>query len=289
MLIRNKYFPYPVVAKGNDSYDTATFSSDVEIERVGYQIKFTLKANTDNNGLNDLIKAQKASIVHHIECVQTCYRHAVSTDDNETTFLIHENKLNGAVQVTTVIVAKEDITGYKNADFSSDYKGFSFNIKRGCLLAIGDCVEIELNKQKDDLENTASIFSIIPNLDPDETTIIVDASSINPKIKISIPQKGCNIYKNLSANLEIQPIMHSMIIVPALIHVFEELKTADLFDYGSCRWFKALKKACKDNLQIELDEQGIKNMDSYKTAQLLMDSPTMKALEYLAGGADDEN
>ena len=89
--------------------------------------------------------------------------------------------------------------------------------------------------------------------------------------------------------MEIQPIMHSMIIVPALIHVFEELKTADLFDYGSCRWFKALKKACKDNLQIELDEQGIKNMDSYKTAQLLMDSPTMKALEYLAGGSDDEN
>ena len=121
MLIRNKYFPYPVVAKGNDSYATATFSSDVEIERVGYQIKFTLKANTDNNGLNDLIKAQKASIVHHIECVQTCYRHAVSTDDNETTFLIHENKLNGAVQVTTVIVAKEDITGYKNADFSLNF------------------------------------------------------------------------------------------------------------------------------------------------------------------------
>ena len=33
MLIRNKYFPYPVIAAGNDSYATATFTSDVDFEK----------------------------------------------------------------------------------------------------------------------------------------------------------------------------------------------------------------------------------------------------------------
>ena len=117
MLIRNKYFPYPVIAAGNDSYATATFTSDVDFEKNGYHIKLILKASTNNDGINELIKAKKASIVHHIECVQTCYRHAVITDDEETTFQIHQSKLNGAVQISTVIVANEDIKGYKNPDF----------------------------------------------------------------------------------------------------------------------------------------------------------------------------
>lgn len=290
MLIRNKYFPYPVIANGNDSYANATFTSDVDYEKNGYQIKFILKASTDDDGMNELIKNHKASIVHHIECVKTCYRHAVVTEESEEIFQIHQSKLNGAVQITTVIVAKEDIIGYKNPGFSSDYRGFSFNIKRGCLLAIGSCVEIELNKQKDDLENTSSIFSIVPNLDQNETIVNVDISSTKPKIVIRIPIKGCNIYKNLSTNLELQSIMHSMIIIPALIQVFDELKTSryELYNYSDCRWFKALTKACK-NLKIELTEQSLENLDSYKTAQLLMDSPTMRALTYLAGGADDED
>ena len=187
-------------------------------------------------------------------------------------------------------MANEDLKGYKNADFSADYRGFVFNIKKGCLLAIGECIEIELNKQKDDLENTSSIFSIVPNLDPNETIINVDVSSTKSKIVIRIPIKGCNIYKNLSANLELQSIMHSMIIVPALVQVFDELKASrhELYNYSDCRWFKALTKACK-NLKIELTEQSLENFDSYKTAQLLMDSPTMRALAYLAGGSDDED
>ena len=142
------------------------------------------------------------------------------------------------------------------------------------------------------MENTSSIFSIVPNLDPNETIINVDISSTKPKIVIHIPVKGCNIYKNLSSNLELQSIMHSMIIVPALVQVFEELKATrfELYNYNdrNCPWFKALTKACR-NLKIELNEQSLENLDSYRTAQLLMDSPTMRALSYLAGGTDDEN
>lgn len=290
MLIRNKYFPYPVIAKGNESYATATFTSDVDFEKNGFHIRFILKASSNNEGINELIASKKASFVHHIECVQTCYRYAVITQEAEEVFQIHQSKLNGAVQISTVIVANEDLKGYKNADFSADYRGFVFNIKKGCLLAIGECIEIELNKQKDDLESTSSIFSIVPNLDPNETIINVDVSSTKPKIVIRIPVKGCNIYKNLSANLELQSIMHSMIIVPALVQVFDELKASrhELYNYSDCRWFKALTKACK-NLKIELTEQSLENFDSYKTAQLLMDSPTMRALAYLAGGSEDED
>lgn len=290
MMIRNKQFPYPVIANGNDSYSNSSFYSDVNVEKNGYHIQFCLKASTNNEALNELIRTKKVIIVHHIESVQTCYRHAVTTDEEEIVYQIHQSKLSGIVQINTLLVANEDINGYKNPDFSSDYKGFSFNIKRGCLMAIGQCVEIELNKQKDDLENTSSIFSIVPILDSNENAISVEVSTTKAKILIHVPHKSCNIYKNLSANLELQGIMHSMIIVPALIQVFDELKKSsqDLYEYSSCRWFKALKKACK-KLKIELDEQNLANLDSYRIAQLLMDCPTIRALDYLAGGSVNED
>ena len=48
MLIRNKYFPYPVLAKGNDSYATATFTSDVDFDKNGFHVKFILNKNCNS-------------------------------------------------------------------------------------------------------------------------------------------------------------------------------------------------------------------------------------------------
>ncbi len=290
MLIRHKYYPYPVVAEGNDSYVDTTFTSDVDVIKEGYNIKFSLKADINNDMLNELISEGKAAFVHHIECPQTCYRKAIETDETEKIFIEHESKLNGTVQICSMIIAISDINGYKNQSFSSDYKGFGFNIEKGCLMGIGKQINIDINKEKENLENTSSIFSIIPILDPEETMIHVETRD-SKKITIHIPQKTYNRYRNLSRNLEIQPVMHSMIIIPALIQVFNELKSSgsELYMYEEYKWFKALKKACKKH-EITLDENGIKSIEPYRVAQLLMDTPTIKALKFLSecNGGDDE-
>lgn len=290
MLIRHKYYPYPVVAEDNDSYVDTVFTSDADVIKDGYNIKFNLKADINNDILNDLISEGKVAFVHHIECPQTCYRKAVRTDETEKTFIEHESKLNGTVQICSMIIAMSDITGYKNQSFSPDYKGFGFNIERGCVMGIGKQINIDINKEKDNLENTSSIFSIIPIYDPEETMIHVETG--NPKkITIHIPQKTYNRYRNLSRNLEIQSVMHSMIIIPALIQVFNELKNSgsEFYMYEEYKWFKSLKKACK-KIDIALDESGIKAVEPYRVAQMLMDTPAIKALKFLSecNGGDDE-
>ncbi len=289
MKIRPKYFPYPVITINNDSYTNSFFESDVLFEQNGYNILFTFQASTNNSEINQLIEEGKVSFVHHIDCAQTCYRKAISTNDTETEILIPQSRLNGIVQINSFIVASEDLTNYKSSDFSQDYKGFSFSIKKGCLLAIGKSLEIEISKQKDDLENTSSIFSVLPLVDPNEIFIKVDTSN-KKKILIYLPYKSYNIYRNSSSNLELQSVMHSMIIIPALMQAFEELKASrnDLYLYSDYRWFNSLKKACKQ-LKIDLDEKGLEGLDPYKTAQMLLDSPTVRALDYLIGGQEDED
>ena len=290
MLIRHKYYPYPVVAESNDSYIDTIFTSDVDVVKEGYNIKFSLKAEVNNDTLNELISGGKAAFVHHIECPQTCYRNAVKTDENEKIFIEHESKLNGTVQICSMIIAMSDIAGYRNPSFSSDYKGFGFNIEKGCVMGIGKQINIDISKEKDNLENTSSIFSIIPIMDPEETMIHVETG--NPKkITIHIPQKTYNRYRNLSRNLEIQQVMHYMIIIPALIQVFNELKSSgsEFYMYEEYKWFKALKKACK-KIDVNLDENGIKSIEPYKVAQMLLDTPTVKALKFLSecNGGDEE-
>ena len=287
MRINTKYYPYPVIIDGNESFLSAKIESDVDAIVENYDIKFSLKISVNNEEVNDLIRNKKAAFIHHIECAQTCYRRVVSTNKNEDLFIEHRSKLSGLVQVCSMIVAIEDIDNYKNTDFSADYRGFSFKIKKGCVLGIGNQIEIFINKDKEALENTSSIFSIVP-LVGEEDRILTVTTNQKSKIIIGIPQKSYYIYKNLSINLELQSIMHSMIIVPALMEVFDTLKSEELYNFEDYRWFKALKKICmKFNINLEEDIDQINNFD---LAQKMLDSPVVRAIEFLASGegADEE-
>lgn len=279
MLIRRKYYPYPVVSEDNNAYIDTKFSSDVITEHEGYYVKFKFSSHINNTEINELIKNNKAAFVHHFECAQTCFRTVVSTDDEKKEILIHQKDLSGIVQVCSIIVASEDINNYKNDNFSSDYKGISFNIKKGCVLAIGPQFNFDIKKEKDELESAESIFIIVPIKDANVKEIEIDTTN-SKKLTIRMPQLSYNRYKRMSINLALQPLMHSILIIPALVVVFDELKSAgdELYIYEDFRWFKSLKKAC-EKFNITLNQDGLANLDSYKTAQMLMDSPIVKALE----------
>ena len=44
------------------------------------------------------------------------------------------------------------MNNYSNEKFNEDYDGFTFNIEKGNILAIGDSYELDINKEKDDVE-----------------------------------------------------------------------------------------------------------------------------------------
>ena len=285
MQIKNKYYPYPVIAAGNDSYENSTFSTDASYEKQAHNIEFVFSAELNDELLASMIAEGKVKYAHHIECQQTCYRNLVLTDETEYKISIHENKLNGLVQICSFLMADVDIQNYANPSFSRDYRGFKFNLDRGCILAIGNQVNIIINKEKEDLSKTSSIFSIRKNLNPAETELQI--STTGEKIVILIPETTCNQYLNLSNNGTLLPVLHSMVVLPALMQVLYELKEAskkgELFNYEDLRWFRGLRKT-SEKLGITFDEQSIAGMNVYKTAQLLLDAPVVKALNNICGG-----
>lgn len=283
MQLRNKYYPYPVIIEDGDYYVNSSFDTDVEQGIEGYNVKLALKSELVNDELQTLMDEGKVEIVYHIECPQTCFRVSFRTREKYSSYILKETEVNGNVQICSFIVAKQDIEKYTNRLFSPDYQGFRFDIEKGCVMAVGSQINLRVNKIRDDLANTASIFSIAPNKDQMETTVITDLSK--NKIVILLPEKTYALYANMQTFLDVHPVMHSMIIVPTLMYVLSELKQdrEQLYNYEENRWFRSLRKAC-EGIGIIIDQESLANVDVYKTAQLLLNSPIADAVEYLMTG-----
>lgn len=286
MQLRSKYFTYPIIVDGGDFYIDSFFETDVEKEMVGYDIKFIMSAKLSNPKLEEMLQQGEVVIVHHIECPQTCYREIIKTQDNIVEKLIKDSEVNGVVQICSFLIANKDIEKYSNDLFSQDYRGFKFDIDSGCVMAVGNQINFHINKVRDDLANTSSIFSIMPNLDPTVNSMKIDLTG--DKIAIILPEIAFGIYKSMSTALDLQQAMYSMIIVPALEYVFSEIKLArnQLFIYEDQRWFRNLKKAC-NKLGISISEETLDNLDILTTSQLLIDNPVIDGLKIFAGSEAD--
>lgn len=282
MQLRNRYYPYPVIVEGGDYYDNSEFSSSVNQEMEGYDAKITITVELNDTLLLQKIEQGEVVYAHHIECPQTCYRRVIKTKEKVKDILLKDKDVNGIVQICSFVIAEKDIDKYTNESFAADYRGWKFNIEKGCILAIGNQYNVRINKIRDDLANTSSIFSIVPNADQTENNLLVDLGQ--QKIVISLPEKTYQQYYNIQGYIDIQPAMHSMIIVPALVYVFSELRsTENLEEMEYYRWYRSLKKAC-NGIGINIDEEGLKKMDLFKVAQQLLNSPISKAIEYSAMG-----
>jgi len=286
MDIRYKLFPYPMLSNFTDDYEKSGFISEVKVVRDINELVFYFDVLLDNDELNNLIKQNKAEFVFHIECSQTSYRQIVKTSETENVRRIPESKLNGRVNVCSFIVAKEPIPNYINSCFNKDYEGLSFHIERGGILAIANQFNIDITKETEDLSKIPSIFSILRRDSEDDLGMEIEIDG--DKIKLWLHNEAFNNYKNISNLPVFQPLLHSALILPALIYTFEVLKSSGTEEYEVYRWFRAIEQTLKKS-DIELNKEVLENRPSYELAQKLLSLPISRGLKSIMNmGMEDE-
>ena len=276
MDIRNKYFPYPVLSNFSDDYSTSGFIFDAELVKDINDIIFKFSVALDNKELLDLIKNEKAEFVFHIECSQTYYRNIAATSETEVIHRIPENKLSNKVTVCSFIVAREDISNYKNDSFHEDYEGISFNIERGNILAIGGQMDFKIIKEAEELSKVPSIFSILRRDTNDDIGMEIDIN--DDKIKLWLSNEDFINYQILVKRPNLQPSIHAMMIFPALMLVFEKIKNNGIEEYEDFKWFQAINRILKKS-GITLDRETIDLYQSFILAQKLLDLPINRAFK----------
>ena len=284
MNIEYKLFPYPVLNYFSDDYKNSTFISELEIDKQANSIIFEVTAKTDDEGLKELINRGLAEYVFHIECSSTSYRNIVKSSTGIESITIPEAKLNNRVNICFFIVAKKDIENYSNKNFNDDYEGISFSIEKAGILAVAKQFDIDIEKEKDNLAQVPSIFLIIKRDSDKKDGIEIDM--LQDKIQIFLSKKDYEHYALLSKG-SYQALLHSSIIFPALIYIFENLEKSNLETFQELNWFKTIKKVL-NNIDIELDKDSLEREHSYNLAQKIINYPVTRSLEAMLSLENEE-
>lgn len=290
MEIKYKLYPYPVLWNKNDDYKMPSeFSAEIKTEENFKNTKLKIKFFLKDKEIEKLIRENKAEYVVHIEGTRTYFRDFISTRETEITHDLKDRDILGKLEINFFILAKQDIRGYRNDNFNEDYSSEAFNLKKGNIIAIADGYRFDIEKNDDELGKISSIFSICKKETVEQTGMTVDMSY--EKIRIGLNITDYVNYSQLSQNPNKVDSVNSIIIFPALIYIFEQLKKDFTeTDYTEYKWFRALENIFKKNGQ-ELNKELLENEISIDLAQRVLNYPIERAFNSLTNedeGDDEE-
>ncbi len=285
MDIKCKLYPYPVLAYYSDDYVDSNFETAIELKREGYNIKIDFIADLKNIELSKLLTEGKVKIVYHLECAQTGFRVALTTNQMEYSYVISNKKICGKMQICPFIVAVQDLNDYVSSSFHEDYRGFKFSIEAGCVMAVAKQVNVEIEKDINDLANVPSVFSIIKNADESACGMVVDMDQ--KKIVIKLPEADYYNFKSIKDEATVQPVLNSLVVVPALTYVLEELNRRPVderYEYAGYSWYCAIKKAMSVRFNCDIESEQFSTLNMLEMAQKLINVPLSEALKALSTG-----
>ncbi len=286
-LRSNRFFTYPVLGDSAGSFKSGSFSTTAICTIQGSSIKVDFTSSLTNDVIENLLSKGKATIVHHIECPATCFRTAIKTQDSQAVLIVKTSEISGELQICSFIIAQDPIENYENPDFSDDYIGFTFNLEKGTILALGDEYSIQIDKNYDEVNFGASIFSIVPKRDkPDEHFLSFDTTK--EKIVISIPEQEYLVYVKRSRQIAMQPSLNSMIIIPVLSIILTKIQENSEYEDSDRRWFRSLRKTCETRFNINFDSDEFKSTDAFALAQSILDYPIQDALDLLEDKEEED-
>lgn len=285
MDIRYRLYPYPVLSSVSDDYQTSIRFS-CEVKKGVRELVFGMETVTDDAGMLRLIDTGKAEYAYHIECPLTSFRKLIPSTNPRVVQHIPERLLNGPVSACSFIVAKENLTGYANPSFNTDYAGLSFDIDRGSILGIGGQCNITVTKETEDLAKIPSIFSICRSGDDSDQSMQINVDG--DKIAVILDSSNFQSYKVMVAMPGMQSVFHSMIIMPALIYVFELLRREGIEEHAGKRWCLGMRRALERS-GISLTAEVLEDIPSFELAQKILDLPVNRALRDLSSVGENES
>ena len=282
MNITKRLYAYPVLSEEKDDYNKSVFdvSLDYGMQSVS-ELNFNFDIKMDNVELQHLIISGKAEFVIHMECSTTAFRTTLHTIAEQIDYNVSVGRLNGKLEVIALIVAKEDIINFTSEDWNEDFDSVSFDFLKGTILGYKNLPSLDIVKNFEELSNAGSIFMVYKRLttEPKPMDVNIDSS----QIKIGLGTHEYGLYLRFCKKVQFQPILNSMIVLPALVYVFEELKQENGIECNEGKaWFVSLNKAYEKRGINFIDEIQSEEKTSVQLAQEAMEIPLSEALVMLS-------
>ena len=243
MEIKNRLFPYPVLCTDTDDYVSGGFTVETEIVKQDINnlvLKFQM--NLDNPGLKKQISLGNAEYIIHIECSSTAFRTVIHTFSSEEEYRINNSKVNGEVALLGMVVSKKDIPFYRNNSLNPDYDDIDLMIPKAAILAYYNMPKINVLKNYEELAQEESLFSVVREMRLDQNEQRPIHFSLDPeRIKIFVDEDVYSAYIQYQNNITMRPLIMSVLVMPALTFMMEELRMG-YEPYEGYRWFIKFSK-----------------------------------------------
>lgn len=283
MNFNNISFPHPVLGVANEVSSEIKIigTEDVSINPNNHRYEVKVKYTFDDEVLKRMVQDGKAEFICEATCSNTLYREIIRSEKSKIGFEIPRKQVKGKVEFVCLLVAKENIESYSNANFHSDYNGFSFEIEQGEVLAYFGDFSFNADIKYEKLKAVSSFMEIVPNEELTYTHVDLKKN----KIEVQLPIETYKLYQSdfISQEVKFAPVFHSSIVLNALLtalYNFEEHK-----DY---LWAKVIDYRLKNEKQfkdINFDEK--ENIP--EIAQMLLGNPFKRLLEGLNVIVESEN
>lgn len=281
MNITNRLFAYPVLSDEKDDYQNSFFNVEFKQEMQGVNtLKLSFNISMSCTELEQLILKGLAEYVIHLECSTTAYREIIRSVSPYIEQTIPIGRINGSLDAVAFVILKKNISGFSCSDWVDDYSGTVFNLAAGSILAYQNLQGLEITKDYEEFTNANSIFSVYKRITDTEKPAEINMES--SKIRIGLCSKDFDVYSLYSAKSELQAVIHSMLILPSLVYVFEELRLEGGEEtYHNKEWFIALERSYSKRGMVFMDEVLNDEKTSFQLAQEAMELPLSKAFDQI--------
>ena len=278
MNITKRLYTYPVLSEEKDDYKSSVYDVDFQYRMNGVNnLLLEFNITLDNEEIRKLILDGKAEYVIHIECTNTAFRTTLHSITEQNNIDIPVGRIFGKLEVIALIVLKDHINHFVNSDWNDDYNGISFDLAKGSIIGYKNLPALDIVKNYEELTSASSIFTIYKRLTTEEKPMDVNIDS--SLIKIGLGTQEYEIYSRFCKKTQFQPILNSMLVFPALVYVFEELKQETGIEANQGKaWYISLDKAYEKRGINFIDEIKDDTKTSVQLAQEAMELPLSKAL-----------
>jgi len=289
MKVKERHFPYPVLADFSDDFNKSSYETDIDYTINRDQFVLNVKHALNNEELAKMIEDGKAEYATHIECPKTQKRLLNTSNIQHQEVILDAADIENKIEVCTFVIATMSLSNYTNSDFDVDYEGYVFNLNKGDILAIGHDYNISVEKeQKNDAE------SIIQFVKSKESKKTFDIEYESNKILVKLDEEQYALYNSLAADEELLPVLYSLIGVPVITSALQvignEIQNIDSGNtiYSDYRWFRVLEEKISSLGEDPYNESIYGEVESLELTQRLLENPLSSSLQALVDYNDND-
>jgi hypothetical protein len=268
-------FPHPVLDPTGKDYPDCGFQAATIVEQTPDAFSIDVAFDVGSRSIEGLVSKGRAQYALQIHCPRTAFRRSFVSTKRSWDVDIPEAFLRDTFSVTPLIVSTADFS-YRSNEFASIFRGLTFEIRRGYVLAVGPTLEYPAEKDIDDLNRLGAIFQIIRNKKKNAAFVEYDFES--QKILVLLPPDQFARYELYRNRGPYADLFVTTLILPGLTLALDYMRTQSAdgseadSDASLPRWQRALGRRLE---QLGLSEWD--SADSFTVAQKLLENPVRRA------------